>query len=221
MKFLDAENIKTLNNVLKYAEKGFYIFTTKTAAIQYDVADSLDLGDDVYVYDHSKDKRRYSYYNLAELMDIKHEFGKFIVLNFQFTLKTENDILNLNLSRDVLANHEKLWIFGMTEDMENKLARAAIDFYSYVMMKIRFKEKDEENEDGEKDEIRDKELAYALIRDYNKAINASESQAPEFLIRTHDNIAKLYRNMGKYAQALEHSNKSLEIRNTQQIDGEV
>ena len=145
MGFTKEENldcIRRINKILKHADRGFYIFTTKTAATQNDVVGNLNL-DGVFIYDWSKNIKPYSYYDLVELIDENPETRIFIILNFQLALQEKNDLYNLNLSRDVLAAHNKLWIFGMTQNMDDRLARTAFDFYAYVMMKIRFKEEKE------------------------------------------------------------------------------
>ena len=219
MSFIKPENTEALediNNILKYAYKGYYIFTTKTASMQYDVIEGLNL-ENVFIFDYSKDIKPYSYDDLVELININPEITKFIILNFHLALQEKNDIFNLNLSRDILANQKKLWIFGMTEDMDNRLARTAFDFYSYVMMKVRFKEeKESETIKTEfitgKDEIYDKELAYSLIRNYENSINTPEDRTPEFLAQTYSNMANLYRNIADYKKALEYYNKALGIR---------
>ena len=219
MGFLNnEENTRTLNKILKHAKKGFFVFTTKTPAMQYEAMRGLDL-EAVCVFDWSKDKKRYSYIDLLELMEENYGFDKFVIPNFHFALQSENDILNLNLSRDVLANHEKLWIFGMTEDMDAEVAKTAIDFYSCVMMKVRFKEESPEigrpeiRADG--NAVFDKELAYALIRDYERLIADSTGKFPELVAQAYDNMAELCNKIAEYAKASEYHKKAAEIRDKQ------
>jgi len=218
MCFTNPENIealKNIENILKHARKGFYIFTAAKASTQYDVINRLKM-DRLFVFDYSKEVKPYSYDDLVELINKNPETSKFIILNFHLALQKQNDIYNLNLSRDVLANHNKLWIFGMTQEMDNRLAKTAFDFYSYVMMKVRFKEEKnaEPVKNGfieERSEIFDKELAYLLINDYENSINTAENTSPDFIAQTYGIIARLYYTIGNNIQALEYYNKELAI----------
>jgi hypothetical protein len=189
MDFSKTENkeaLEDIKNILQYANKGFYFFTTKTASAQNEVIKNLK-SEHAVIFDYSKNIKPYSYYDLVELIENNPGITKFIILNFHLALQEINDIYNLNLSRDVLAGHSKLWIFGMTQDIDDKLAKTAFDFYSYVMMKVRFKEENEE--------IHDKELAYLLIKAYENSIIDKDEKSPEFIIKTYNNMANLYYNL--------------------------
>ena len=209
MHFTNAKNLAALediNNLLEYANKGFYFFTTDTVSMQGEVAKNIN-SKNISVLDYSKNTKPYSYHDLLELIEKNPEDSKFIVLNFQLALQEKNDILNLNLSRDALAKQEKLWIFGMTEDMEDRLAKTAFDFYSYVMMKIRFKDENK----LEENEIQDKELVRYLIENYEEILNTSKVKSPEFLAMTYYRLSNLYKNIADHQKALDYCDKALRL----------
>ena len=139
----NREALGTLRWILSRAEEGFFIFTADSPELQRAVARELQAenSENTAVFDYAATaERAYSYRTLARWAKDHPEQGTYIVVNLQLALGEERDIYNLNLSRDMLSGHKKIWLFGMTRETDDRLTRSAVDFYSFVRVRESFAE---------------------------------------------------------------------------------
>ncbi|MCL2624220.1 MAG: hypothetical protein FWD31_11200, partial [Planctomycetaceae bacterium] len=141
----NSESYDTLRWVLRNAERGFYVYTA-SHKMQRRVAESEYFKDfDIAVYDYSKNNAPYSFGVLAQWA-MQQKCKAFFVINMQVALREEKDILNLNLSRDLLSMIDGIWVFGMTPDADNRLVKIAHDFYSFIRLQTHFENEGIESE---------------------------------------------------------------------------
>ena len=134
-----ANNIEAygkLGWILDNARSGFYFFTA-VPAMQKKVARLYAENPRVAVFDYSGREKPYSYAELGRWAE-QQEADVFFVINLQVALRDINSIYNLNLSRDMLADMKRVWWFGMTPDLHDRLIKHAPDFESYVSMRAHF-----------------------------------------------------------------------------------
>jgi hypothetical protein len=91
--------------------------------------------------DYSKNNAPFSFGTLAQWAE-KQDAKAFFVINIQVAFKDKNDIINFNLSRDLMTRIGCIWIFGLTPDADNRLSKTAYDFYSFIRVRAHF---DDEN----------------------------------------------------------------------------
>jgi tetratricopeptide (TPR) repeat protein len=229
--FLDASNIEALSDlrwILSNADDGFYMITANPS-VQQKVFQYLS-NEDIAIYDYSKtNERSYSYGIIEQWAASNSEKSVYAIINLQLALPEDKDIKNLNLSRDMLSRHNRIWIFGTTEDSRYRILKLAPDFYSFVRVKPHFIEDD--------NSVLQK---YARIGSYDDLPFATAQEAQEFLKAyevmeneylsldinsnmlsrekilssslTLENIAKAYVNLGNYHKAMLCLQKSLIIR---------
>ncbi|MDR0307616.1 MAG: tetratricopeptide repeat protein [Chitinispirillales bacterium] len=221
---LNNESFKTLSWILENAQKGFYLYTASTQMQRY-VAEHFRKPN-VAVYDYSRDNAPFSFGVLAQWA--MHQDAKiFFIINMQVALREDNDIVNFNLSRDLLSDINGIWIFGMTPDTDNRLSRIAYDLYSFIRIQTHFEDEGIENElpvpiisdipsgkyyDSYEEafeqmqryeDLRDELMALPLDSEPNRLLAAAV---------TLNNIAELYTNYGRYDDALILLTQILTIR---------
>jgi hypothetical protein len=135
---VNGESYGAIRWILDNADSGFYLFTA-ALPMQQKVSD-MYLSRQVAVYDYSRDTKSspYSYGEMEQYVKKRQEARIFLIINLQAALQKPEDIQNFNLSRDMLARLGKIWIFGMTPDLDDLLATSAYDFYSYIRLKVHF-----------------------------------------------------------------------------------
>ncbi len=222
----NIENLEDICFICKHSSDGFYVFTTHTSRMQETVANALtELG--IAIWDYAENNEPYSYYKLAAWADENKDKKVFGILNVQLALKSENDTRNFNLSRDMLARNQKIWLFGMTTDEEKNISMRARDFYSYVRQIFAF----EEEQTGEMHELLNLESGFsdfipasdskAMLRNYasfierEKKLGFDESKTREENLsdaKIFDNIAKLYANTFEYKKSTLWYMKALKVR---------
>ena len=222
-----APNIESFNSmrwVFENAQNGFYLFTA-TPSMQRRVADYFGAYD-IAVYDYSKNSASYSFADLAN-WTMQQKAKIFLVINMQIALREENDIINLNLSRDLLTKTDTIWFFGMTPDTDNRFVKIASDFYSFIRLQIHFE--DEDTEITKTRQIIDDIPSDKYYDSYNEAkeqMKRYESLCKELLALPMDaeperllsaamtlaNIAELYNNYGDYGYAMRLYMNIMEIR---------
>jgi tetratricopeptide (TPR) repeat protein len=62
------------------------------------------------------------------------------VLNLHAVLRTDNEIYNFNFNRDLYAKQGWIWFWCVTPELERRLMRLALDYYSFVRLKARFED---------------------------------------------------------------------------------
>ncbi|MCL2644297.1 MAG: tetratricopeptide repeat protein, partial [Betaproteobacteria bacterium] len=221
---LNNESYSTLRWVLKNAKKGFYLYTA-THPMQRRVAEHFS-SQDIAIYDYSQHNMAYSFGVLAQWA-MRQKCRAFFVINMQVALEKEKDIINLNLSRDLLSEIDGIWIFGMTPDADNRLVKIAHDFYSFIRLQPHFEDEGIESEtptpilssstlEGYYDsyaEAEEQMQRYAGLRDELLALPLDA--APETLLSaaiTLENIAELYGKYGHYDDAMKLSMRIKTIR---------
>ena len=221
---LNDESYSTLRWVLENAERGFYMYTA-TPPMQRRVAEYY--GEPaIAVYDYSKNSAPYSFGALGQWAK-GQKSRAFFVINMQIALREEKDIINLNLSRDLLAGIGGIWIFAMTPDAEERLVQIAHDFYSFIRLQAHFEDEGIENETLQP--IVSTITSGKYYDSYAEAAEQMERYAglgeelmalplnagPERLLSaaiTLENIAELYRTYGHYGDAMKLLMRIKDIR---------
>ena len=137
----DAYN--NLSWVLDNADRGIYILIA-SRNMQSKLV-QLYSSKRIAVYNYEKNIAPYSFQVLHNWI-LKHDANAYFIVNFDLALTDINDIQRLNLSRDMLANIRLPLLFFMSPFLDDRLAREAYDFYSYVHMRIVFEDETSEPE---------------------------------------------------------------------------
>ena len=223
----NIEALESLRWVLAQAEQGFFIFTADSAEAQRDVVRSLRT-ENMAVFDYaSTEERSYSYGALEEWASQHRNEKAYFVINLQLVLAKTDDFYNLNLSRDMLSRHGKIWIFGMTKATDNKLAIEAVDFYSFVRVRACFEEENPIHQ-TETIHFESEPGMFASVQEARERLNAYAEMEKRYLNLDPDgntpkgelfsaastlaNIADAYLFIGEYGNALQCAQKALEIR---------
>ena len=218
------EAYSTMRWVLDNARNGFYLFIA-TPPMQRRVADYFSEYD-IAVYDYGINDAPYSYADLAK-WEMQQEAKIFFIINMQIALLEESDIVNFNLSRDLLTKTDIIWVFGMTSDTDDRFARIASDLYSFIRLQSRFM--DEGSESGELTPIADDIPSDRNYDSYGEAKEQMDRYAvlceellalpmdtePERLLSaaaTIENIADAFSNYGNYSSATNLYMRTKEIR---------
>jgi len=140
-----------LDWVINNASKGFF-FVLASHKMQERIANiypanniaKLNYSDikqysDLRLYDE-QNTEHYRFHALSKFADDNAEKKILFILNFQIPFPTTEDIYNLNFSRDWIADKNKVWIFFMTAELEERLFLLAPDFHSYCNLKIQFED---------------------------------------------------------------------------------
>lgn len=223
---VNSEALETLRWVLREAESGFFIFIADSPELQREVALQLQ-AQDAAVFDYAAtNERAYSYGVIEQWAKGYPDKNAYVVVNLHLALGRQEDIYNLNMSRDMLAGHKKIWIFGMTRETDDRLARGALDFYSFVRIRELFVGEKQESQTrpieviSSYSDFTSAQQAEELIRAYRDMeseymqIEVSENTPRERLLSaatTLMNLAGAYRFIAKYDKTLDILKKVLEI----------
>jgi len=220
----NSESMNSMRWVLENARNGFYLYTT-TPAMQRRVAEHFGAYG-IAVYDYGRNNAPYSFADLAKWA-FQQKAKIFFVINMQIALQEENDMINLNLSRDFLTKIDAVWVFGMTPDTDNRLVKIAIDFYSFIRLQLHFE--DDYVAGGEIRHIEDATSSDKYYDPYDEAKEQLDRYSdlckellalpmdaePERLLSaamTLENIADHYFNYGNYSYAMKLYTHIKEIR---------
>jgi len=220
----NSESFSSLRWALKNARNGFYLYTA-APPMQRRVADCFG-GSGVAVYDYSRNNAPYSFANLAKWA-MQQNADVFFVINMQIALRENNDMLNLNLSRDLLTEIDGIWVFGMTADADDRLVKTAVDFYSFIRLQMHFEDDDAEQDIGKLivsdtppgkyygsyDEAKKQMDRYAAMCE--GLLQLPLDAEPERLLSaamTLGTSAELHGNYGNYDHAMELYSRIVEIR---------
>ena len=137
----NTSSYEDLNWILRYSDEGFFHLVASSGT-QETVLSMC--GKDVEIYDYRDHPKRYSFADVARLVEAHPGRRAYILQNFQYALSGERgqdwdeNIKRLNFSRDMLARMDKNIIFCMTEEADARLNREAVDFYAYNKMTLFF-----------------------------------------------------------------------------------
>ena len=208
------ESYETVSWILDNADMGFFIVTAPHR-MQLALAERYQT-DRVAIYDyaHNSNSSSFSYSELSAWADSHGAADFYFILNMQLALRSEADMLSLNLYRDMLAKKHKAWLFFMDKDLDDRLSTFAFDFYSYVRQKARFLPEEEEvlapqrNTDFEKpvnlNQAREALARYRDIEEQLISLPLDDTPDNQLLsaATTLSNIADLYSNCADYVNAL-------------------
>ena len=243
------ESFLGLNWIINDAPKGFF-FILASHKMQERIADTYTAGNiaklnysdrrqynDLRLYDE-QNTEHYRFRVLSKFADDNAEKKILFILNFQIPFPTKEDIYALNLSRDWIADKNKVWIFFMTAELEERFYLSAPDFHNYCNLKLSFEDMGIEetkqellhlfdnittlhqtNEIKERlaryKEMEDEYLSYfETAPDGTLQITRKELSNSQLLAisNTLENIAELYEKTGDYGNALKIRKKVLQIR---------
>ena len=95
------------------------------------------------------------------------------IVNFQLGVQNDEELGRLNFSRDMISRLEKNLIFFTTSHGDDRLARKAYDFYSFIKIRILF--------DANKENEKEKEEPYLEEEELEKYDGESGKEAKEKL----------------------------------------
>ena len=221
----NSEALADLRWILAQEGHGFFSFTADPSLQK---ATALRLAaQNAAVFDYSEtEERSYSYWTLARWAERRPDQSVYLVINLQLVLAEKKDLFNLNLSRDELARHKKIWVFGLTREADDRLARHALDFYSFIRVKVSFEEAPRPEAENiqsttQNDAFASHLEAQVFLQAYadmeNKYLRlsvASDSHRQELLSAslTLTHIADVHMYLANYAQALRCYRKAQDIR---------
>jgi len=208
--------------ILENADMGFFLITAPPP-MQREIAE-LYRTSRVDVYDYSYISGPYSFARLKAWVDSRRDIEVFFILNMQVALRTDEDMLALNMSRDILAKEQKIWFFCMTKDMDDRLATFAYDIYSYIRMKAHFQAEKESDHDQPQIAVFDQPHNYEQIQEMLSRYRELEEEYMSLPIEyTSDNqllsaaislsnISQLYMDSADYNNALKLLERIKDIR---------
>ncbi|GHU53055.1 hypothetical protein AGMMS49975_10180 [Clostridia bacterium] len=216
---MNEEAFEELSYVLDNADKGFFVVVGMPDT-QCDAVRPYASRSAVYNFSDTGESENFSE---MQLWARRQGRGKALfILNLQVMLVEDIDLRNFNLIRDVLARMDRVWVFGMTAELEERLFLLAPDFYSYVRVKIVFNDAPHKKPEPfefpnyftSAEESHNAILAYEPIEE--KLMSFEWENAPKeqqsSMAQTLSNIAQVYYNQGKYEKSLELCDKVLLIR---------
>ena len=151
------EEFQTLGWILNQSEYGFYLIVADETMQQKIV--KIYQQKSIKVYDYKQHKQTYTFQELKNWIDTTPEIQTFFIVNLQLAIQQQDDLKRLNFSRDMLNNLKKNLIFMTTSYGDDKLAKNAYDFYSFIKIRMIFCDDDKkENIPVEKIDNTNKEI---------------------------------------------------------------
>ena len=246
---INKESFSALDWIISDASRGFF-FVLASHKMQERIAKTytedniakLNYSDirqynDIRLYDE-QNTEHYRFRVLNTFADDNPEKKIFFILNFQIPFPVNEDIYALNFSRDWIADKNKVWIFFMTAELEERLFQLAPDFHSYCNMKVKFEDSGIEETKQELLNLSDHIVTIYQTDEINERLDRYKDMEEEYLsyfetapdgtvrlirkdssnshllaiTNTLENIAKLYDKKGDYENALKIFEKILLIR---------
>ncbi len=130
----DVDAYKSIEWIMSHSDEGFYFLIATERKQQEIVGQYAD--SNIAIYDYKKHPGGYSFNILEKWLANNPQAGVHFLLNFQLAIQDEESIGRLNFSRDMLARHKKNFVFCLTQNADDKLARRAYDFYSFIKLRI-------------------------------------------------------------------------------------
>jgi len=206
--------------ILDKADLGFFIVIA-SPRMQHKIAKFYETTSNVAMYNYSLNSTPYSYQTLNEWTETNQDKEIFFILNIQQTFiddkgfPSQDNMLHFNMSRDLLMNKQKVWIFFMTKEAEKNLSMFAYDFYSYVKQCVHFQDENTDFEDFQPQSLEfDEGGSLAYVKDALDRYQEMKEQYLELPLEgtsdqqlissatTLTNIAKLYKDSLDYENAL-------------------
>ncbi|MDO4803674.1 MAG: tetratricopeptide repeat protein, partial [Lachnospiraceae bacterium] len=203
---------ETIGWILKSSDEGFYLLIA-SREMQDIVVDNYAISG-VAILDCLKiEDKTYSYRTISNWITEHPDKKAYFLKHFDVLLQNDNSIARLNFSRDMLADLEKNLIFCVTGFTDDKLNRKAIDFYSFIKLKIPFEtengfmEDDFEAVNHIKHQNLKPELTTDIVIDYSKSERVLLTKAISYM-----NVAKVEVQNNEYDNALNHLVAAYQIR---------
>lgn len=130
------EQFEELDCILNSSDYGFYLVVADKSLHQ-GIADKL-LVKAIKVYDYSNHTGLYSFNELEQFITSNNHVSNFMLLNMQSCLHTYESRYRLNFSRDMLNRLKKNIIFLVDSETDDMLCKDAMDFYSFLKLRIIF-----------------------------------------------------------------------------------
>jgi len=242
------EAFQSLNWVIETAERGFF-FVLASHKMQERVAEAYT-ADNIAKLNYSdrnqynewrffdeENTEHYKFRVISKFVDDHNDKQIFFIVNFQIPFPEVEDIYNLNLSRDSIANKDKVFIFFMLPELEWRFYNSAPDFYDYCSLKIRFEDINIEETKQELKNLSENIRTISQVHDIKERLARYKEMETEYLsyfeetpngtvllkkdlsdsqllaiASTLDNIAELYDKIGDYPHALSIYKKTLILR---------
>jgi len=245
---INNEAFQSLNWIIETAQRGFF-FILASHKMQERIADAYN-AENIVKLNYS-DRNQYNEWRVFDEENTEHYkyrvIDKFVydnsdkqiffILNFQIPFPAVNDIYNLNMSRDMIADLNKVFIFFMTPELEFRLYQSAPDFHDYCNLKIKFEDIGIEETKQELLKLDENIQTINQIHDIRERLARYKEMETEYLSHfkettkgivlvkkdlsdsqlvaiagTLDNIAELYHKIGDYQNALSIYKKTLLLR---------
>ena len=143
----NKEAYASINWIIKNANSGFFVIIAQPQ-LQYKIA-RLHKESNVAIYDYANNSSPYSYDDINKwCQSLPSDINTIFLTNFNLALTNKNDIpskehiLSFNMSRDALADKNKIWFFCMDKNTEYHISTIAYDINSYIQQKIHFENED-------------------------------------------------------------------------------
>ena len=223
----NGEAYHTVRWILDNADMGFFIVTAPHQT-QRKIADFYTTSR-VAVYDYSRHGGAYSYSDLSVWSESHKDKDVFFILNMQNAFTGEKGfdekfMSAFNMSRDLLAQKQKIWLFFMTRELQERLRVFARDVYSYVRLKAHFEAEEESDFEGKQilefeerhnfSEIKKTLARYKDMEERYMSMPLEDTPHGQLLSAavTLSNISTLYKDCAEYDNALRLLEKIREIR---------
>ena len=207
MSLQNIEGYKSIAWILDYSAEGIFLLIASEKA-QAEVVERYRASN-AAVLDCKVGMGAYSFEALENFVEGNVEAEAFFLLNFHLAVQSDGDIARLNFSRDMITRLQKNMFFCVTQTIDDRLAKTAHDFYSYVKLRVFFQE--------EFELFDEKEFAAPSI-DLNSQEDEVESvdfsQDPKELFTYTTSLlekAEQFCDEHRYEKALEYYKKVLEI----------
>ena len=140
----NQEEYRILGWIINQSEQGLFLAIAEEQT-QKEIADLYRQGS-VKIYDCKRNPGEYYFVELQKWVDSFPKQKTFLIMNFQLAIQTEESLKRLNFSRDQIEGLGKNIIFFVTSYGDDRLAKKAYDFYSFVKIRMLFHQAEEKKE---------------------------------------------------------------------------
>ena len=150
VRYSSSNNIsayKLLNKIRSRSTEGFYLVLA-SPRMQNEITRRY-VGERVKVFDFIKEKENYRFSHVVRFLEEEPGADAYFFLQMQEALKEDDDIHNLNFSRDMLARERKNIIFCMTRRMYERVIKVAHDWHAFIKLRVEFEDEFEDRMMGE------------------------------------------------------------------------
>ena len=244
----NKESFIGLNWIIETAKKGFF-FVLASHRMQERIAETCTAENIVklnysdrnqykeFRFFDEENTEHYKFRVIDKFVDDNSDKQIFFILNFQIPFPAVEDIYNLNMSRDMIADKRKVFIFFMTTELQQRFYRSAPDFHDYCNLKIRFEDIGIEETKQQLKKLSENIHTINQVNDIKERLARYKEMETEYLsyfeetpkgtvllkkdlsdnqllanANTLDNIAELYQKTGDYPNALSIHKKTLVLR---------